>query len=71
MATVVNEATVEVRFIVTIMARVLLAVRFRLVVIKHAFRVAKPDTGLTHYMGWDDYTGLGQHLTLSLIDPGS
>ncbi len=71
--TAVNEATGEVKFVVTNAVRALvgrvLAVGFRWATVEHAFRVAKREAGLMHYEE-RDYTGLIRHLTLALIVRG-
>ena len=66
----VNEATAEVKYVLTNttaapVARVL-AVAFRRWAIEHAFRLGKREAGLMHYEG-RDYTGQVRHLTLALV----
>ena len=70
LVTAVNEATGEVKFLVTNAVgeslATVLAVAFRRATVEHAFRVAKTEAGLTHFEG-RQYVGLMRHLTLTLI----
>jgi SRSO17 transposase len=70
LVTAVNEATGEVKYLVTNAVgeslATLLAVAFRRAAVEHAFRIAKTEGGLTHFEG-RQYVGLMRHLTLTLI----
>jgi SRSO17 transposase len=69
----INEATGEVKYFVTNelkgSLRRVLRVAFTRWNVEHVFRVAKQETGLTHYEG-RHYQGLMRHLILGLIVMG-
>jgi SRSO17 transposase len=69
----INEATGEVKYFLTNVVkgslRRVLRVAFTRWNVEHLFRVAKQETGLTHYEG-RDYQGLLRHLILGTIVMG-
>jgi SRSO17 transposase len=73
LVTAVNEATGEVKHVVTNAVgeplATVLAVAFRRATVEHAFRVGKTELGLTHFEG-RQYVGLMRHLTLTLVVMG-
>jgi hypothetical protein len=73
LVTAVNEATGEVKQVVTNAVggslATVLAVAFRRATVEHAFRVGKAELGLTHFEG-RQYVGLERHLLLTLIVMG-
>jgi SRSO17 transposase len=70
LVTAVNEATGEVKYLVTNavdepLERVL-RVAFRRATVEHAFRLGKQEAGLMHYEG-RRYVGLVRHLVMALV----
>lgn len=70
LVTAINEATGEVKYLVTNavdepLERVL-RVTFRRATVEHAFRLGKQEAGLMHYEG-RQYVGLVRHLVMALV----